>query len=209
MRRPKLAGPERLWKKCGNTPYYYQSLESFPASYYTNPFSWMQISVGNLEEGRHAGSFSVLYRHAPRYDWDAVKAGIRMVTGDKREQTDILKATHEWAHELMKAQSSGLPQRDLRKIFESAPETAQDLVLEGVAALLYGDMEEKILESVKRKEGEVEESMLLVVVEGSPAYEHLEEVKEDYRPALDHTIVVKSVEEGLEKALEFFGIYEC
>ncbi len=144
------------WERCGNTPYYRKEGER-GGGFYTNPFNWAQISVS--VEGN--GFASVLYRKAPRYDWDILKGAIHSVAGTKDEQTKYLRFSHGWAVDLTRAKELNVKLPELRKMFEEAPREAREAVLESVTALLNGYDDQSLLKMKSLKDS----SITLVVVE--------------------------------------------
>jgi hypothetical protein len=189
------------WERCGNTPFYRKEGEQ-GGGFYTNPFNWTQISVS--VEGN--GFASVLYRKAPRYDWDILKSAIHAVAGDKEQRSRHLRSTHGWAVDLQRAKELNVKQPELRKMFEEAPKEAREEVLESVTALLNGYDDQALVAMTKSLS---ESSITLVVVEkGSPAHANLAEIKRDYDFAKGF-IVADTLAQGIEEALGTLGIYEC
>lgn len=196
------------WQRCGNTPYYRKP--SGQGWFYANPFNWSQVSISVEMTGLWAGSSMILYRKAPRYDWDLLKDGIHSVTGEKEQQLKYLKATHGWANDLMRANTIKLPLMELRRIFQGAPEDERERVLEGVGALLLG-YENADIRSIREKmserdDGVVEHTIMAVGID-TPAYQHLDDLKESFPD--EKFIVADTLELALEEGLAYLGIYEC
>jgi hypothetical protein len=189
------------WERCGNTPFYRKE-GGQGGGFYTNPFNWTQISVS--VEGN--GFASVLYRKAPRYDWDILKNAIHFITETKDEQTRYLRSTHGWAVDLQRAKELNVKQPELRKMFEEAPKEAREEVLESVTALLNGYDDQALVNFTRSR---ADPSITLVVVEkGSPAHANLAEIKRDYDFAKGF-IVADTLAQGIEEALGTLGIHEC
>lgn len=183
------------WERCGNTPYY-RSGEGL-TWYFSDPFSWRFISTAPQKAGtRDEGVVSVLLRAPSRYDWEALKEGARMLG----ENQDVLRATHEWFSEQLKATSAGVSRRDLHRLFDAAPPETRALVLRGVRAVAAG---------AEMNEPSDLARIILVVPSGSKVESHLEELERSFDGKVIDTIVDKYPERGLERALSAFGIHEC
>jgi len=201
----RLSGTSKpIWDRCGHTPFYRRFIGPFPGSAYIDPFHWAMINVSSIEPhgNPEAGTFTVGYRKAPHYDWDAVKNGISAVRSTREEQLRVMKAVHEWATDVIKAKGDNPKLGVLVKLFEALPEDVREDVLDGVAALV-----EYNIENVFIKGTEMEEHMLLVVLSetlrGMPF-----DTTRSY-PGIDRVIVADTPEEGLDMALAHFGIHEC
>jgi hypothetical protein len=138
----------------------------------------------------------VLLRAPARYDWDALKEGVRMLG----ENQDVLGATHQWFAEQVRANSAGVSRRDLHRLFEGAPPATRALVLRGVRALAAG---------AELNEPSDLARIILVVPSGSTAESQIEEVERSFDGKVIDTVVDKYPERGLERALSVFGIHEC
>jgi hypothetical protein len=183
------------WERCGNTPYY-RSGEGL-TWYFSDPFSWRFISTVPQKTGtRDEGVVSVLLRAPARYEWEALKEGARMLG----ENQDVLRATHQWFADQVRAKSAGLPPRELRRLFESAPPEARALVLRGVRAVAAG---------AEMNDPSDLARIILVVPSGSTAESQIEEVERSFDGKVIDTVVDKYPERGLERALSVFGIHEC
>jgi hypothetical protein len=200
------------WERCGNTPYYVK--RDGESASYVNPFDWSHISVGVEPGPDWAGSASILYRRAPRYDFDILKNGSKHVfVADEIPQ--ILRATHEWFADLMRAKEAKISPRDLRKLFEGAPQEVQDLVLEGVRGLVQGYDEAGFGEMMKLKNLENPEkwfgdnSITLVAVgKNTRAAGDIAGLKEFHNHAKKF-FIGDTTEDAIDQALAYFGIHEC
>lgn len=195
------------WERCGNTTFYRKGDDTNPlAWHFADPYNWAQIVSAPHTPGFEAeGSVAVLYRKAPRYDWEALRTGISEVEGSREALLRVLRHTHEWAADLIKAKQLGVSQRDLRNLFESSPPEAKHDVLEGVGVLLGGFLE---LSFARQEPSEVDSKTVLVIEEGTPAERNADKVEADHTDWVK-TIVSSDPARGLDQALSYFGIHEC
>lgn len=200
----RLSGTSKpIWERCGHTPFYRRFTGPFPAAAFIDPFHWAMINVSSIEqEGPEAGTFTVGYRKAPHYDWDAVKGGVPAVRNSREEQLRVMKAVHEWATEVIKAKGNNPKLGILVKMFEAQPEDVREDVLDGVAALVEFNIEDVFIKGT-----EMEDVMLLVILSEALRSKKLDP-KSSY-PGIDRVIIADTPEEGLDMALKHFGIHEC
>jgi hypothetical protein len=188
------------WERCGNTPFYFRDGGYYPSGAYVNPINLTHISVGSVgSEGE--GGFGILYRRAPGYDLEALKAGVHSHSESEEEARDIRKHTHRWASDLLRAKELNVDPRELRSIFGQVPAEVRDDVLVGVISLLDG-YEMNALENIQ--DLPTHGKYVLVALRGSPS-----ETKVPEAGGYDEVLVVDSVEEGLDRVLERYGILEC
>ena len=203
-KKHRLSGTSKpIWERCGHTPFYRRFTGPFPSAAFIDPFNWAMITVSSIEEqGPEAGTFTVGYRKVPHYDWDSVKAGVPAVRSTREEQLRVLKAVHEWAHDVIMAKGEKPKLGVLVKMFEELPEDVREDVLDGVAALVEYNVEQDFVKGT-----EMVDIMLLVILS-----EALRSGKMDPKgsyPGIDRVIIADTPEEGLDMALEHFGIHEC
>lgn len=193
------------WSRCGNTPYYRsgEGLDWF----YIDPFKFRAISTGMAPpETVEEGSLSVLYREAPRYDFEAAKRGISFLSKDPQEQKAILRALHEWASDQIYARTRKLPEKEIHRLFQNAPQEAQVYALNGVLGMIGGFREGDI---TQYEDSKIKTEMILVIPKASKAEGKVEIIEDLYGKDLSQTIIDDSIYAGLEQALSEFGIYEC
>lgn len=191
------------WERCGNTPYYRSG--DGGGWKYVNPFNWTQISVAPDSQGPK-GHASILYRQAPRYDWDMIKAGVTAVAGGKDEQNKILRSIHGWANDLFRAKELKMKPADLQKIFKEAPKEDQEQVLVGVGALVNGYDTAEMMDF--RHAPEQKTLMLLAVEKGSPADKKVESVLDSFVEP-PKVFVADTLAQAIEDAMAYLGVHEC
>jgi hypothetical protein len=182
------------WTRCGNTPYYRSPIPR--GSIFANPITWSRIVVAAERADEWAGIATILYRKAPRYDWEAIKNGVDK-SFPHEERLRILTATHEWFTDLMKAKETGMPLIEQNRLFRSAPPEARDLVLKGVGALINGYPEEA-----------VETITLVAVGKNSPGYRDVADLRQVFEHA-QKFIIDNTMDEAIDQALAYLGIHEC
>lgn len=192
------------WTRCGNTSYY-RTGEGLNWLY-IDPFNWQMISSvvippGNMDEG----AISVIHRKAP-YDYETEKHGVYIQINDQTMRDNVLRATHEWFSDLIRAKDMKMKDTDIKKLFQNAPKETQAYVLNGVWALMAGYEEEAPL---SMDPSPLKTDLILVIPRGSKAEEKVDQIEELYGKDLKFTKVEDSVYEGLNRALAEFGIYEC
>jgi len=181
------------WQRCGNLPYYRKAMGR--TTFYVNPFNWSQVIVSAERQDEWAGIATILYRKALRYDWDALKSGSRII--DEKDKTNVLRATHEWFVDRMKAEEAKLPSSEVIRLFKNAPNDARDFVLEGVGALITG------------LGASIEAPVTLIAVEkDSPAYKDISDLREVFNYA-QKFFIAPTLDEAISEALDYLGIYEC
>lgn len=181
------------WERCGNTPYYRNA--SGRITRYVNPFNWSQVLVAAEHEGEWSGIATLVYKKAERYDWDVFKKGAEKVIPPEN-RNNILRATHEWFADRLKATETSLPSAEVIKLFKAAPALTRDYALEGVSALIagYGNAIDPIT--------------VVAIQKHSPAYDDLSDLRElfDYAQKF---YIASSLNQAIDDALGHFGIYEC
>lgn len=181
------------WERCGNTPYYRKP--SGRGWFYANPLDWSQIMVGIEKDNEWAGVATVIYRKAPRFDFDVLQKGVGKIFRPEN-RTAILHATLEWFSDLTRLTNDKLPSTELIRAFKNAPADVRDLVLEGVGALVVGY-------------GNSSSSITVMGIEkDSPAYEDLEDLKKVFDYA-KRFYIADTIDEALDQAMAYFGIHEC
>lgn len=163
-------------------------------TFYVNPFTWSQVLVGAEHQGEWQGIATLVYKKAP-YDWDLLKEGAEKSVVPER-RPNILRATHEWFVDQMNVTKNGLPAAELNKLFKAAHEDARGYVLEGVSALLLG--------YGKR----IDAITVIAIEKGSPAYRDIEDLREVFAHAKKF-YTADSLDQAVDDALGYFGIYEC
>lgn len=196
------------WTRCGNTDYWRRQygLPPLPeAWFYADPFTWSYIHCWPQDpRGGNAGLTAVIYQKAPRYDWDAMKEGVKLIEDDPDERQRVLRATHEWANDMLKAKHRGLSKPELKRLW-NAPAEIQGYALEGVRALLTGF--EHIALQVN-KPTPATSSSTLVIVRGSAADARMDQIVEEFHD-LKRVILTDEPEKGFDEALGDYGILEC
>jgi hypothetical protein len=163
--------------------------------FYVNPFNWSQVIVSAERKDEWAGIATILHRKALRYDWPALKNGIRII--DEKDKMNVLRATHEWFSDLLKAKETNLPSSELMKLFKGAPDDVRDFVLEGVGALIVGSG------------ASIEPPITIIAIEkDSPAYADLSDLRQVFDYA-QKFFIANTLDRAIEEALDYLGIYEC
>lgn len=196
------------WRRCGNTDYYRRQWGMLPlpdAWHYVNPFNWSYINCWPQDpHGPREGLTAVIHQKAPRYDWDAIKHGVTLIEEDKDERQRILRATHEWANDLLKVKQMGLSKADARRLWKG-PEEIQAYALEGVRALLIGFENLALQQNLPTP---AESRATLVVRKGSAADANMDQILEEFHD-LKRAILTSDPEQGFQEALADYGILEC
>lgn len=181
------------WERCGNLPYYRKTMGRM--TFYVNPFNWSQVIVSAERQDEWAGIATILYRKAPRYDWPALKAGIRII--DEKDKTNVLRATHEWFVDRLKAEELKMWSAEVMKLFKGAPDDIRDYALEGIGALIVG------------LGAGIEPPITLIAIEkDSPAYADIADLREVFDYA-QKFFIASTLEKAIDEALDYLGIYEC
>jgi hypothetical protein len=182
------------WERCGNLPYWRKSIGRMV--FYANPFNWSQVIVSAERQDEWAGVAPILYRKAPRYDWDALKRGAEKVIKPE-DRMNVLRATHEWGVDRMKAEEAKLPTREVIRLFKAAKTDVQEFVLEGVGSLIVG------------YGGGIQNPVTVVAIEkNSPAYADIADLREVYDYA-EKFFIASTLDQAISEALDYLGIYEC
>lgn len=191
--------------RCGNTSYY-RAGEGLNWLY-VDPFNWQMISSTMAKTGSFdEGALSVIYRKAPRYDFDEAKYGVSLISEDENERQVMLRAIHEWFADLNRVKGIKMKDAEVKKLFNNAPKEMQSHVLNAIRGMMAAYEEDDML-----REGgpSLETKVILVIPRGSKAENNLDGIQELYQGELVSTLIEDSVYEGLEKALSDLGIYEC
>jgi hypothetical protein len=182
------------WERCGNLPYWRKSIGRL--TFYANPFNWSQVMVWAERQYEWKGIATILYRKAPRYDWDVLRRGAGKLI-EAKDRANVLRATHEWAVDQMKAKETKLPAREIVNLFKNAKTEVRDFALEGVGALVVG------------YGGGIEPPVTLIAIEkNSPAYTDIVDLREVYDYA-EKFYIVSTLDQAISEALDYLGIYEC
>jgi len=181
------------WERCGNTPFYRKS--EGRETLFANPLNWSQVSVGAEKEGEWQGIAKVEYKKAPRYDWEVLKKGVAQKTMSE-DRRDVLRATHEWFVDWLKAKESSMSTREFIRAFKTLPDEERNFILEGVTALVtgYGTA--------------ITGSVVIAVERDSPAYRDINDLRQLFDYA-QRFYVESSIAAAVDEALGHFGIYEC
>jgi hypothetical protein len=181
------------WQRCGNTPYYRNVGKR--VTFYVNPFNWSQVMVAHEHEGEWGGIATLVYKKAPRYDWDQLKRGVaKTIPPDDRQ--NVLVFSHEWFIDRMKVNERSAPTAEMINLFKKAPVHAKDAALEGVKALIagYGN--------------DIDPVTVVAIEKNSRAYEDLADLREVFDHA-EKFYISSSLQQATDDALAHFGIYEC
>lgn len=182
------------WERCGNLPYWRKSIGRM--TFYANPFNWSQVIVSAERQDEWSGIATILYRKARNYDWEAFRRGAEKVVKPE-DRANVLRATHEWFSDRLKAETAKLPNREIVRLFKNAPSDVRDFVLEGVGALIVG------------LGGSIEPPVTLVAVEkNSPAYDDIGDLREVFDYA-QKFFIASTLDQAISEALDYLGIYEC
>lgn len=180
------------WARCGNLPYYRKTIRR--NTFYVNPFNWSQVVVSQEKSGEWAGIGMLTYRKVERYDWDILKVAVEAFV-PQENQGNVLRATHEWFSDRMKAQQTAIPNAKVVKLFNDAPDQTREYALDGVSAMIGSTASGDAI-------------TLVAVEEGSPAYKDISDIRQVFDYA-EKFFIAPTLEQALNEALDSLGIYEC
>lgn len=149
-----------------------------------------------------------VYHEAPRYDWDMLKNGVYYVSGSKDEERQILALTHEWFHDMTRVKQLKQNNKQIRFMFNDAPEEAKALVLKGAQALIQGYSLD-YMKRIGQGEDPVRSKMVISIVSDTPMSVEMVGQIQAVFTGLDNTLIANNQEQALEQVLSEFGIFEC